>query len=143
MTRILYSANRNARAPSLMLSAISRIRSRTGICLGNHGGLPRGKHQRKDCTYKGNPNDVFHFFHSLKNSTVFQSTWKLLLYHSTNRAVSFQVNLPKPLCNLYKFYVLAKRNVECFRIFVLFFRHFRLRIPFSLHNFAHSCRKLT
>ena len=82
---------------------------RTCVSLGNRGGFPCGKQQSQNCTQQGDPNDVFHFFHSLTN---FAGEYFPLLYHFTNEGTIFQVNLLNRLYDLTKFYVLTKNYFE-------------------------------
>ena len=76
---------------------------RTCVSLGDDGGLPCGKQQSQNCTQQSDPNDVFHFFHSL---TIFTMNLASLLYYFNNQHIFFQANLPNCVHFLTNFYVL-------------------------------------
>ena len=85
---------------------------RTGVSLGDHGGLPCGKQQSQNRAQQNYPNDVFHSFHSL--NVLYKIECLTLLYHSNNTARFFQVNLPNEQITLNKFYVLPNFFLESF-----------------------------
>ena len=92
---------------------------RTGVSLGDRGGLPCSKQQSQNRAQQNYPNDVFHSFHSL--NVLYKIECLTLLYHSNNTARFFQVNLPNEQITLNKFYVLPNFFLESFQIFVFIF----------------------